>query len=70
MGKIEKFGATYTELKYHDLWDDAWRTSDYPDILVKFDELPTSVTFWRGPSYGAGWVTEQYRYANVESSGS
>jgi len=57
-GKIEEFGATYTQLKYHELWDNAWRTSDYPDILVKFDDLPTSVVFWRGPSYGAGWVTE------------
>ncbi|MDP6134250.1 MAG: LamG domain-containing protein [Candidatus Marinimicrobia bacterium] len=57
-GYADKFGAAYTKFKYHDLWDNTWRTSDYPDILVKFDELPTSVTFWRGPSYGAGWVTE------------
>jgi hypothetical protein len=57
-GYADKFGAVYTKFKYHDLWDNAWRTSEYPDILVKFDELPTSVTFWRGPSYGAGWVTE------------
>jgi hypothetical protein len=57
-GAAEKFGAIYTNLKYHDLWDNAWRSSKYPDILVKFDQLPTSVTFWRGPSFGAGWVTE------------
>jgi hypothetical protein len=57
-GTAEKFGAIYTNLKYHEFWDNTWRTSEYPDILVKFDELPTSVTFWRGPSYGAGWVTE------------
>jgi hypothetical protein len=58
-GISDKFGAKYTQLKYNKLWDDAWRLSEYPDILVKFDELPTSVTFWRGPSYGAGWVTEK-----------
>jgi hypothetical protein len=58
-GFSDTFGAQYTHLKYNPLWDDAWRTSDYPDVLVKFDELPTSVTFWRGPSYGAGWVTEK-----------
>jgi hypothetical protein len=57
-GISDKFGAVYTLLKYNELWDDAWRVSDYADILVKFDELPTSVTFWRGSSYGAGWVTE------------
>jgi len=58
-GKGAKFGAEYTKLKYHSMWDNAWRTSDYPDILVKFDDLPTSVVFWRGPSYGMGWVTEK-----------
>ncbi len=58
-GISDEFGAKYTNLDYYELWDDTWRSSDYPDILVKFDELPTSVTFWRGPSYGAGWVTEK-----------
>ncbi len=58
-GVSDEFGAKYTNLNYYELWDDAWRTSDYPDIIVKFDELPTSVIFWRGSSYGAGWVTEK-----------
>jgi len=58
-GIVDNFGAEYKTFKYHDLWDNCWRSSDYDDILVKFDELPVSVTFWRGPSYGAGWVTEK-----------
>jgi hypothetical protein len=58
----EKFGAYYTKLKYHDLWDNLWRTSDYPDVVVRFDELPTSVVYWRGPNYGPGWVTENNRW--------
>ena len=58
-GYAEKFGAFYTKLKYHELWDNLWRSSDYPDIVVKFDESPASVVFWRGPSYGPGWVTEK-----------
>ncbi len=58
-GKADKFGAYYTKLKYHDLWDNMWRTSDYPDIVVKFDEYPTSAVFWHGTNYGPGWVTEK-----------
>ncbi len=58
-GFAEKFGAYYTKLKYHSLWDNLWRTSNWPDIVVKFDQKPTSVIFWRGPSYGPGWVTEK-----------
>ena len=58
-GRVEKFGAFYTKLKYHELWDNLWRSSDYADIVVKFDESPASVVFWRGPSYGPGWVTEK-----------
>ena len=58
-GYAKKFGAEYTNLKYDELYDDAWRSSKYSDIVVKFDELPTSVIFWRGTSYGPGWVTEK-----------
>ncbi|MHC4455962.1 MAG: LamG domain-containing protein [Planctomycetota bacterium] len=58
-GFAEKFGAYYTKLKFHELWDNLWRSSDWPDVVVKFDQLPTSVVFWRGPSYGPGWVTEK-----------
>lgn len=58
-GYADKFGAEYKTFSYHNLWDNCWRTSNYDDILIKFDKLPTSVTFWRGPSYGAGWVTDK-----------
>lgn len=57
-GIADKFGAFYTKLEYHELWDNMWRTSDYPDIVVKFDALPTSVVFWRGTNYGPAFVTE------------
>lgn len=63
----EKFGAYYTKLKYHDLWDNLWRTSDYPDIVVRFDELPASVVYWRGTNYGPGWVTENDRWMSDQS---
>jgi hypothetical protein len=57
-----QFGARYTALKYHDLWDNMWRTTDWPDVTVTFDELPTSVIFWRGPNYGPAFVTENQKW--------
>lgn len=66
-GRAKKFGAYYTKLKYHRLWDNLWRTSDWPDIVVKFDNLPTSIVFWRGPAYGPGFVTEN-NYWMVDQS--
>lgn len=56
------FGAHYTKLEYHDLWDNMWRTTDWPDVAVTFDDLPTSVLFWRGPNYGPGFVTENNKW--------
>jgi hypothetical protein len=63
----EKFSAVYTNLKYHDLWDNLWRSSDYPDVVVRFDELPTSVVYWRGSNYGPGWVTENNIWMSDQS---
>ena len=66
-GPADKFGAQYTELCYHELWDNLWRTSGYPDVLVKFDDNPTSFTFWRGVNGGAGWVTENNKWMSDQS---
>ena len=63
----QSFGAYYTKLKYHDLWDNMWRTSPWPDIVVKFDDMPTSVVFWRGTTYGASYVTENNRWVGDQS---
>jgi hypothetical protein len=64
----DQFGAYYTNLKYHDLWDNLWRSSDWPDIVVRFDELPCNVVYWRGPNYGPGWVTEKNIWMCDQSS--
>lgn len=56
-GFAKQFGARYTSLDYDKMYNDSWRSSRYPDIIVKFDQLPTSVILWRGTSYGPGWVT-------------
>ncbi len=63
-----KFGAAYTTLEYHELWDNLWRPSSYRDIIVRFDALPTSVVFWQGPNFGSGWVTENNRWMSDQSA--
>ncbi len=52
------FGAAYTRLEYYWEWDDLWRVADHPDIVVRFDDSPVRVVFWRGTRYSPAWVTE------------
>jgi hypothetical protein len=52
------FGAYYTCLQYCEEWDRLWRVSEYPDIVVRFDESPVKVIFWRGTGYCPAWITE------------
>ena len=66
-GPSNSFGARYTRLKYHDLWDNMWREGDHPDVVVKFDQMPTSVVFWRG-CRSPGWVTETNKWISDQSS--
>lgn len=53
-----RFGAYYTKLKYYWEWDDQFRVSDHPDVVVQFDGSPVRVIFWRGTRYSPAWVTE------------
>ena len=53
-----RFGAYYTHLKYYWEWDDLWRVGDHPDVVVRFDDSPVRVVFWRGTRYSPAWVTE------------
>ncbi len=66
-GLVKEFGAYHTKLSYHDLWDNLWRTSDHPDLVVKFDAMPTSVVYWRGANGAAGWVTENNMWMEDQS---
>ena len=50
------FGAFPTRLKYCDEWDRLWRNAGDPDIVVRFDDSPLKVVFWRGANYGMSWV--------------
>ena len=66
-GRAVKFGAEYTELDYHELWNNLWRGSGYDDVVVKFDDYPTTIAFWRGVNGGVGWVTENNKWMSDQS---
>jgi len=53
-----RFGAYYTRLRYAEEWENPWRVGEAADIVVRFDETPNRLVFWRGTSYIPAWVTE------------
>jgi hypothetical protein len=53
-----RFGAYYTRLRYAEEWENPWRVGDAADVVVRFDESPERLVFWRGTSYIPAWVTE------------
>lgn len=53
-----RFGAYYTRLRYAEEWENPWRVGDAADVVVRFDENPTRLIFWRGTSYIPAWVME------------
>jgi len=52
------FGAYYTTLKYSPGWDAKWQGSALPDVVVRFDDSPVKLVFWRGTGYIPAMVTE------------
>ncbi len=62
-----EFGAYYTRLNYAPEWERHWRVGEFPDILVRFDESPSRVVFWRGTNYGACYVSENGLWAGDQS---
>ena len=54
----QPFGAYYTHLKYAPGWDANWQGSDIPDVVVRFDDSPVKLVFWRGTGYIPAFVTE------------
>ena len=55
---VGRFGAYYTRLQYAPEWEHLWRVGDAADVVVRFDDTPTRLVFWRGTSYIPAWVTE------------
>jgi len=52
------FGAYYTKLEYAPGWDALWQGSDRPDVVVRFDDSPVKLVFWRGTGYIPALVSE------------
>ena len=65
--ETSRFGAYYTKLEYYEEWDALWRMSEHPDIVVRFDEHPIKVMFWRGSRYSPCWVTENGKWMADQS---
>jgi hypothetical protein len=68
IGVADSFGATYKTLSHHELWDRMWRLTDYADIVVKFDDNPTSIVYWHGTNYAANYVVDNNRWMADQSS--
>ncbi|MEM1002480.1 MAG: LamG-like jellyroll fold domain-containing protein, partial [Bacteroidota bacterium] len=66
-GTASTFGVVHSRLPYHDLWDNMWRTSEFEDLTIKFDELPTSYVYWRGTTHGVNMVTENNLWMSDQS---
>jgi len=64
----EEFGAFYKKLSFHEVWDNLFRMTDYSDIVVKFEDMPTSVVYWHGTNYAANWITDENRWMSDQSS--
>jgi hypothetical protein len=66
-GQAEEFGAVYTRLRYAPEWEHHWRVGEYADILVRFDESPSRIVFWRGMNYSASYVSENGLWSGDQS---
>ena len=63
-----EFGARYTRLNYYETWDNMWRVSGHPDVVVTFKDLPCQIVSWRGLSSGLALVTENKLWVGDQSS--
>jgi len=63
----DKFGAQYAKLDYYETWDNMWRVGEHPDVLVTFEASPARFAFWRGLSYGIGFITENGKWCGDQS---
>ena len=47
-----RFGRSYIRLAYYPEWDALWQVGPHPDVIVRFDQSPARLVFWRGTQYG------------------
>jgi hypothetical protein len=61
-----EFGAYFTHLKFYDVWDNLWRFSEHPDVVVEFDTSPAKFVFWRGVGYIPMMVNDKGQWYSNE----
>jgi hypothetical protein len=62
-----RFGAYPARLAYYEQWDALWQMAGEPDLVVRFDELPVHMVFWRGTRFSPCWVTENGKWMADQS---
>ncbi len=62
-----RFGATYAKLRYDEDWDSLWPVGPAADVVVRFDDSPVRVVFWRGTRYSPAWVMENGQWLADQS---
>jgi hypothetical protein len=62
----KEFGAYYTHLTFYDVWDNLWRFSEHPDVVVEFDTSPAKFIFWRGVGYIPMMVNDKGQWYSNE----
>lgn len=63
----KRFGAYPTSLAYYEQWDALWQFAGDEDIVVRFDEMPVQLVFWRGTRFSPCWVTENGKWMADQS---
>jgi len=63
-----RFGAFYCKLDFYPEWDNLWRVSNHPDIVVNFDGNPYYMVFWRGTNFNMNLVTENGKWVGDQSA--
>ena len=64
---VKRFGAYPTRLQYYEQWDALWQAAGEEDIVVKFDDLPFQMVFWRGTRFSPCWVSENGKWMADQS---
>lgn len=62
-----RFGAYPAKLEYYEQWDALWQMAGDPDIVVKFDDQPFQLVFWRGTRFSPCWVSENGKWMADQS---
>ena len=66
-GGLKRFGAYMADLEYYEQWDALWQMAGKPDVVIKFDQMPVSMVFWKGTHFAPSWVSENGKWMADQS---